>query len=345
MADISALVKSTVTAMQNSTDSKVETANEAVKQEVINEVRETVVKEVVVQETGGVDISGLATKEEVSEKLDADKVWNKNADYFQTKYNGNNGSYAMLWNESDGGGSQYRNAPADIISYVGTNDGNADGICVQIYSKYKDGTTGTKNSGTRLNVNPNKIYYTKGTNTDTNGGSEDNELAVKADIPDVSTKLEKSDVFKNDVLYVKQTDADGSYNLQFHEKNSGGGNQFYNANDDSIHYLGVNKSVGKDAVNIQLYSKYKSAVEGENAHAANFGTRININPWGAYYTKGTNTSYNGGTNDNEIAVKGDVKALLSTINALQEKIEDLYSLLENAVDKDGNPVYVPENNP
>ena len=156
------------------------------------------------------DVSTLATKTELADKansndvftktemnsllsgkLDASKVWNSTSGYFQTKYTHADGSYATLWNESDGGGSQYKNASADIISYVGTNDGSADDICVQIYSKFQNGTGGTKNSGTRLNVNPNKIYYTKGTNTSANGGSEDNELAVVGDVKALLARIEE----------------------------------------------------------------------------------------------------------------------------------------------------------
>ena len=157
------------------------------------------------------DISGKADSDDVytraeidnklSDKIDVSKVWNGSGNYFQTKYTHNDGSYAQLWNEADGGGSQYLHAPADIISYVGTNDdGNTtdanndvSAICVQLYSKYKEGTkpNGIKNYGTRLNVNPQKIYYTKGTNTSANGGSEDNELAVIGDVKALLARIEE----------------------------------------------------------------------------------------------------------------------------------------------------------
>lgn len=75
--------------------------------------------------------------------------------WFKTVYTNGSGSYAQLWNESDGGGSQFYNSAANIISFVGVNSDNADGICVQIYSKNK-----SSNIGARLNANPTGIYYT-----------------------------------------------------------------------------------------------------------------------------------------------------------------------------------------
>ena len=89
------------------------------------------------------------------------RIWtNKTQDsgatgYFKTVYNNGSGSYAQLWNESDGGGSQYYNSAANILSFVGVNSDNADGVCVQIYSKNK-----ASNIGARLNANPTGIYYT-----------------------------------------------------------------------------------------------------------------------------------------------------------------------------------------
>jgi len=108
--------------------------------------------------------------------------------YFKTTYTqssgSNAGSYALLFNESDGGGSQYYNKNANILSYVGTNDGGneAGAICVQIYSKDK-----TSNVGSRFNVNPTGMYYTTGK---TNGSfTEADEIAVKGDIDSAKTEI------------------------------------------------------------------------------------------------------------------------------------------------------------
>lgn len=90
--------------------------------------------------------------------------------YFKTVNNQSDGSYGQLWNEDSGGGAQYYNKTANIISFVGVNSDNADGICAQIYSKGKG-----NNVGSRLNVNPNGMFYTKGK---TNGSFDENDEIV-----------------------------------------------------------------------------------------------------------------------------------------------------------------------
>lgn len=109
------------------------------------------------------------TKTETNNKFVVGKITNQN------------GSYALIFNESDGGGSQYFNSTANVISYVGTNDGDANGICVQIYSKDK-----TTNEGTRINVNPNGAYYGVGASTPLDPY---NEIAVKGNISDLNTQI------------------------------------------------------------------------------------------------------------------------------------------------------------
>ena len=109
------------------------------------------------------------TKTETNNKFVVGKITNQN------------GSYALIFNESDGGGSQYFNSTANVISYVGTNDGDANGICVQIYSKNK-----ATNEGTRINVNPNGAYYGVGASTPLDPY---NEIAVKGNISDLNTQI------------------------------------------------------------------------------------------------------------------------------------------------------------
>lgn len=152
--------------------------------------------------TQELDLSGYATKEELANYVLTSDIFQNG--YFKTVYNHQDGSYATLWNESDGGGNQYYNKSADVLSYIGTNDGGAgaDAITVQIYSKNK-----TSNSGVRLNVNSQKIYYTKGSNTTANGGNENNEIAVKGDIPDVSGFANASDVYTQAEVDQKINDA------------------------------------------------------------------------------------------------------------------------------------------
>ena len=210
MADISNLVKATVDAMSDKNDAKINVA----KAEVINEVRETVVKEVVVQETGGVDISGLATKDELSTKADASALETKadislleakadktalddkadKADLFK------NGVFNAGWTAADGsthyfnaeaddfGGIFAYNKPQNIKSYVGLNkSGEGETIDGQIYSINPD----TK-LGMRINFGKTGAFYLNGTtNIGTPAGRE---IAVKDDIPDVSNFLTEASI-------------------------------------------------------------------------------------------------------------------------------------------------------
>lgn len=182
MVDLQALAQGLATKISQSQDNKIAAANI----ETINKVKTEVVADAVKENLHIENMSGLTTDEELESTL---KSYVKTSDifksgYFYTKKDNSDGSYALLWNESDGGGSQYYNKTADMISYVGVNDGNSDGIAVQIYSKYRDGTNAdtVKNSGVRINVNPKGAYYTKGTDTSATGGSVNNEIAVKGDI-------------------------------------------------------------------------------------------------------------------------------------------------------------------
>lgn len=137
------------------------------------------------------DISGLATKEEVTESSNEvltnilGRIWtNTNKEEsgnFDTSYKHADGSYARIWNETDGGGSQYYNSNKDTLSFVGVNDGN-DGIHVQIYSKKK-----STNVGARLNATPDGIFYGVGNSASI---AHENELVVKKDITEVNTNLE-----------------------------------------------------------------------------------------------------------------------------------------------------------
>lgn len=137
------------------------------------------------------DISGLATKEEVTENSNEvltnilGRIWTntdkEESGNFDTSYKHADGSYARIWNETDGGGSQYYNSNKDTLSFVGVNDGN-DGIHVQIYSKKK-----STNVGARLNATPDGIFYGVGNSASI---APENELVVKKDITEVNTNLE-----------------------------------------------------------------------------------------------------------------------------------------------------------
>lgn len=133
-------------------------------------------------ESGKIDKSDVYTKSQTDSKDSTvlgdvlTRIWtNKTPDsgstgHFKTVNNQSDGSYGQLWNEDSGGGAQYYNKTDNILSFVGVNSDNADGICVQIYSKNKG-----NNVGSRLNVNPNGMFYTKGK---TNGSFDENDEIV-----------------------------------------------------------------------------------------------------------------------------------------------------------------------
>jgi len=148
--------------------------------------------------TQKLDLSNYATMDDLAAYVLKSDIFTNG--YFKTVYNHQDGSYAMMWNESDGGGSQYFNKGADVLSYVGTNDGgaDADAVNVQIYSKNK-----SNNSGVRINVNSQKAYYTKGAITSANGGNENNEIAVLGDI-DSKIEAAAGNYAAKDDVYTKE---------------------------------------------------------------------------------------------------------------------------------------------
>ena len=123
---------------------------------------------------------------------------------------------------------------------------------------------------------------------------------------DISGKLDRNELFANGVFTTKNTNNKGSVAMLWNESD-GGGAMFKDNTSNIVSFVGVNE--GSDGSNIyaQIYSKNKSD---------NTGTRININPNGAYYSVGDNSSIN---SSNEIATKGDLEDLLSRIEALENK--------------------------
>ena len=145
-------------------------------------------------ESGKIDKSDVYTKSQTDSKDLAvlgdvlTRMWtNKTPDsgstgYFKAVNNQSDGSYGQLWNEDSGGGAQYYNKTANIISFVGVNSDNADGICAQIYSKGKG-----NNVGSRLNVNPNGMFYTKGKS---NGSFDENdEIVTKKELNELLLRI------------------------------------------------------------------------------------------------------------------------------------------------------------
>ena len=118
------------------------------------------------------------------------KIWTgslANGHLYSKKTNAQ-GGYALIFNESDGGGSQVYDKTDDVISYVGTNleegEGAENGVNVQIYSKNK-----TTNEGVRINVNTQKAYYLKGANVPNPAARE---IAVVDDITTAKVEIQEA---------------------------------------------------------------------------------------------------------------------------------------------------------
>lgn len=84
---------------------------------------------------------------------------------------------AKIWNESSGGGLQFINEDANIISFLGINNGSGDSdIWAQFYAKYIDNNGDQiKNKGTRVNFTNHGIYMTMDR---TNSSYTENDLLV-----------------------------------------------------------------------------------------------------------------------------------------------------------------------
>lgn len=89
---------------------------------------------------------------------------------------------SIVWNESSGGGVQVKNTDANIISFIGVNNGqNDNNIWAQFYAKYINANSSkgqVKNSGTRVNFTQDGVFYTKGKTSGTY--TESDELVTKA---------------------------------------------------------------------------------------------------------------------------------------------------------------------
>lgn len=115
----------------------------------------------------------------------------------QTQYNlvtnkiTSNNVTSTVWNESSGGGVQVKNTNANIISFIGVNDGHGNNdIWAQFYAKYinNDAEKGqVQNSGTRVNFTNHGVYYTK---DKTSGAyTAEDELVTKATINALEARI------------------------------------------------------------------------------------------------------------------------------------------------------------
>ena len=89
-----------------------------------------------------------------------------------TQKNGKNIT-SMVWNEASGGGLQMKNEDAGFVSFIGVNNGAAQGendIWGQFYGKRLD-----NNTGTRVNFTTNGVFMTIGKS---NGSYTDGDLLM-----------------------------------------------------------------------------------------------------------------------------------------------------------------------
>lgn len=72
---------------------------------------------------------------------------------------------STVWNEASGGGVQVKNPDANIVSFIGVNNGQNDNdIWAQFYAKFianNQAAGQTANLGTRVNFTNHGVYYTK----------------------------------------------------------------------------------------------------------------------------------------------------------------------------------------
>ena len=96
---------------------------------------------------------------------------------------------SIVWNEESGGGVQVKNTDANIISFIGVNNGQNDNdIWGQFYAKYIT-TSGsqTKNLGTRVNFTNHGVYYTK--NKTSGAYTDDDELVTLATVKALEERI------------------------------------------------------------------------------------------------------------------------------------------------------------
>ena len=153
-----------------------------------------------------IDLTPYMTKDDFN-----NKVWNKQANYFETKATTNKGT-AIIWNESDGGGSKYEGKDG-LWSYTGVNEGTANKVSDtegnilsgranevmgQIYVYDSTNTISEKgNKGSWIDMTLDGFYYKKGTNSNV---TLDNEIAVVGQVNAVQNGLDTLQETVDDTL-------------------------------------------------------------------------------------------------------------------------------------------------
>jgi hypothetical protein len=128
---------------------------------------------------GTIDLSSYAVKADVNEAL-ANKT---------TQSIKSDKGESLVWNEASGGGAKFNHTDG-TESFVGVNDGGAEGMVAQIYAdKEVDGNW----VGSRLNVYQKGMFYHNAEDkaaADYVADDPNHEVAVKKDIPVALTEEE-----------------------------------------------------------------------------------------------------------------------------------------------------------
>ena len=120
---------------------------------------------------------------------------------------------------------------------------------------------------------------------------------------DITGKLDKTEVFSNGVFTTTNTNSNGTVAKIWNEAD-GGGTQLIDGQSNVQSSTGVHEGSDGSNIYVQTYAVDKTS---------KLGTRININPSGAYYTSGKSTY--AWSDDDEIATKKDLNDLIARIEA------------------------------
>ena len=212
---------------------------------------------------------------------------NKKTDKELTSANGK----ALIFNETDGGGAKFEHTDG-TWSFVGVNDGGANGLAGQIYAVTPvDG--GTAN-GTRIDITKSAMYYTVGNKSFAERTVAANEIATKGDVSAEATARQEADNTKVD----KEIQGTNGKAIIFNEADGGGAK--FEHTDGTESFVGVNDG-GENGLVAQIYAD--KLVNGKWQ-----GAKIDVTNGGIYYTVGNKSFAERAVAANEIATKGDLAA-------------------------------------
>lgn len=190
---------------------------------------------------------------------------------------------ALIFNEGDGGGVRFTNTDGSG-SLIAVNDGT-DNVYAQFSAHTKD-----KAKITRLNANPDGIYYTK--NAADNTVTTDNEIVTKEDIAPLATKQSVTELDAR-VQVLEAVEVDQTYKPQSTNAQSG------TAVAEAIAPLAVKATV--------------DAALAKKADQSSVDTALAAKADASALTSGLA----------EKAAQTDLEALQATVTALQAKVTEL----------------------